>query len=1483
MEDFLSFQKEKCLFFFCFKQKGIVLKTLFNLFAVLAFFTSDAQSIKWTFDGPGGTDLPSQSIANVTVSPLSQKNNYGATTMLSSSSASSGYTGASGSFNACAATISAGFNANTSTYFEFTLSPSQGYTIVISKIGFGSRSTGTGPQAYSIRTSIDSYNSDITAGAIPNDSKWNYYEHPSLSLATASSITIRIYGFNGTGSSQNTAVWRIDDLSLDVAISAVQTSYRSKKSGQWASASNWEYSTDNLNWNPSSYAPGQDVENILIANGHTITVDYPVSIDQVTIAGTLELQTGGSLNINDGQGDDIIISPGGVLKITSSQDYSATIKQSGNASINISANGKIQIGDGSAFTGNGYENFATSLSNIWNNGAVYEFNCSKKFEAPGLTYFPNAPSNVIPVFRVSTVSGTPGSGSSSPLYVNGILEVNCDFTFSGTGDKYLRNGIRGNYTLTKTGTGQLILNGVNPVLEGNSLKVILNNNLSLLSSANIPAGAQVTISGSSINNNLVGNIFTINGTLDVTDQGIGNKNGQIILNGLFKTKNPGGFSGSGSSIVSGSVLVNRGSTIELYSDNTQYLNARTDFSNLIFSGSGTKIPKGPFSPNGTITIKDNAIFDCTGNINGINIGDANTNLTMTGNSRLIVSTYGPNPPIDGIYNLSGGVIEFRCSGSTSQTIRSKNYQNIEVTGTNVGMSDGNIYLNKDGTFKVKSGGIFSINDNTITGSGDGSQTVTIENGGLLKCGTNMGFNGATITSIPIKSSAFNADIKKIILEPGSTIDYSRKGDQPITNADGLVYQNLVISNTGNKTAPSGDLVIEGNFSKTSEAVVLHNNGTVTFRGATTQIYSSASPQIIFNNLKIENAAGLQVNDSLSIYNELALKDYSTLYANSIITLLSRKENSASISQLGLHVNINDPQGNFIVERYINTNTTNGGHQKAWQFVSVPAFGETIFDTWQEKGSTTISGYGTWITDKTGIVNGFDATSPAPSMKYFDTNSGNFTGVSSTHTNLETSNGYMIFVRGDRLATSVNSLPTPTVLRTKGKIYCPQSLPSEVKVPAGKFQSVGNPYASAIDFSKLATSNTQSSYIAWDPTLGGEYGVGGYQTISAVTGYKAVPGNSANYNTSTDYRVIQSGQAVFVYNPTYSEGSIRFDENCKVSGNHHLVTRDAEQKNQILFANLFSSNHTVLDGNAVSFSQDYSNDIDVNDAIKFETGGSTFCVKRSGKLLSIEARKEIISSDTIFYSLGNLPKQQYTFNFIPENITPGLTTILIDNYLKTETPISLTENTDVTFTITDDKNSSVANRFYIIFRTSSPLNMLFFSMNVIQKEKAALITWKTDEEADVRNYKVEHSTDGIHFTEIGCINAGKEKANSYEFLHLHPAVGNNFYRISITKMNGEIQYHDVMKIVITGIESSIKVYPNPIQHGVIQLQFSHQSSGTHILNLFDLRGYKLFSKKVLIERGNSLQVITLRKEIANGIYNLEIIKPDGSKSILKIEK
>ncbi len=943
------------------------------------------QVIAWDFDG-GGTDAASITSPNVTVSKLVQGNNNGVTTLITSVSPSSSYSGSTGNFNAGAAAISQPINKSTSTYFEFTLTPEQGYSLTINAIKFGSRSTSTGPKFYSIRTSIDSYNSDLVVGNLSVDSKWYLYNHSGFSFSNTNNnlVTFRIYGSDGAGASSNTAVWRIDDLSLAVSVAPVQTFFRSRQNGDWANPQSWEVSTDFSTWNTATTSPTKDAETILIQSGHTISVSTSVSLDQTSLAGTLQLQTGGVFNINEGTGDDISILPNGVLKIINSNSYSTSVIQSAGANINISAKGKIAIGDGITTIGTGYEAFVISPNNKWNDGSVFEYNNNGVFAIAALTYFPNAAATEIPIFRITKVGGTIAAGLNNDFRLNGLLELNTDVTFTGAGSKTFRNGIRGTATLTQANAGKLYLDGYNAILDGASLKINLNSNINFLSSCNIPSGANITILGANIDNNLNSNVFTINGTLDVTTFGIKNTNGKVILNGNFKTANVGGFSGAGSSIPSGNIALNPGSTIELYALGNQSLNARTDFKNLIFSGSGTKIPIGSFNPAGTVTIKDNAVFDCSGR----NIGDetdgqaTSTNLTMTDNSRLIVDTYGPNPKMGGTYNLQGGVVEFKCSNLTPQTIRNKSYHIIEITGTNVLMSQGNISLNDGGTFVIKSGSVFAINDNTIIGSGKGTEIITVESGGTLRCGNNQGFNGSEITSIPIKSSSIHKNITNIILEPNSTIEYSRPGDQPITNANGVIYQNLVLSGTGNKLAPPDNLIIEGNFSKTSAATFIHNNGTVIFNGNNKQNYSSTSPQIIFNNLTNKNSFGLNINDSLSVYKRLLLDNNSVINLNADVSLLSDKNQTAYLSRLGTNAIINYYNGRFIVERYINTNTINGGHNKSWQFISIPAFGETVFNTWQEKGKKNIAGYGTWITGVSNTDNSFDAISLAPSMKYY---------------------------------------------------------------------------------------------------------------------------------------------------------------------------------------------------------------------------------------------------------------------------------------------------------------------------------------------------------------------------------------------------------------------------------------------------------------------------------------------------------------------
>lgn len=1259
------------------------------------------------------------------------------------------------------------------------------------------------------------------------------------------------------------------------AVTALENYYRSRQNGDWAASTTWESSPDNFSWYPATKAPTKDAENILIKSGHIVKVTSAVSFDQTTVAGILELQNGGILNINDGAGDDLVILSGGILKILTTANYSTSINQIANSNINITKGGMITIGNGISSMGKGYEAFATSLVNKWNDGAIFQFDDNNVFAIAKLIYFPNAAEDEVPVFRVSKVNGTIAAGTGNDFYLNGIIEVLSDVTFSGVGKKYFRNGIRGIANISQTGTGKFYITAANGILDGPSLKINLAQPMDLASTTFIPSEAQVTVSGANLNNNFTGNVLEINGVLDVTNNGIANTNGKIIVNGVFKTAHAGGFSGSGSSIVSGNVVLNPNCTIELYANGNQSLNARADFKNIILSGSGVKKPTGPFNPNGTITIKDDAIFDCSGNINAINVGDDKTNLTMKDNSRLILSGFGPNPPINGLYNLSGGVIEFRGSGATPQTIRNQTYQNIEVSGTNVNNSDGNIVLENGGTFTVKSGAVFTINDNTIAGP-VGVQTVVVESNGTFRAGNTKGFHGFAYTTAPKFNSSLNVDIENIILRPNSTIEYSRaspplsSGDQPITNANNLIYQNLLLSGNGNKIAPSDNLVIQGNLSKTGSATFLHNNGSVIFNGNAVQNYSSVSPQMVFNILRNENTSGLNINDSLSVYKELSFADNSALNMNADLTLLSNKNQTASVSRLPTNVKINYGAGRFIVERYINTNV-NGGHGKSWQLISTPAFGETIFDTWQEKGSKNIAGYGTWITDVSGTDKGFDAVSFAPSMKYFDATTYQWVGIPGTFVNLENEKGYMVFIRGDRTSNNVNSPAIPTILRTRGKLYTVQFLPPQSIVPAQKFQCVGNPYASAIDFSKVTRSaGIENSFRVWDPEFYGAYGLGGYQTISPVTGYKAVPGGSSIYNNTSDYRNIQSGQAFFVSNFTANEGYVSFSEDCKVQDAHHLVNRELDfefNETQILFTKLISQNGQVADGNAVAFDKKFSNKIDRDDALKISNSNENFGIRRNGKILSVEAREEITAIDSIFYNMENLSKQSYKLLFMPEKIRDGLEAFLVDRFLSTEKRINLTDTSSVDFSITTDPASAVPDRFLIVFK--SVVSPLTISLNASEKNASVFLEWNISNEDEIIEYRVEHSTDGINFHLIEIISASKSSMPVYNVLHKQPEKGNNYYRIRIEKTSGNSEYSDIVNIEMQPSDVGITIFPNPFDGQNLNIQLTNQPSGKYLLELINSAGQPAISKEIYHSAGNELQRINFKRKLPRGIYYLTI--------------
>ena len=179
--------------------------------------------VYWNFNSATPTSGTNGEYAAWTFGPLTQGNNLGTTTLFTSTSASSGYTNpfgvvASGSTNAGAAARTGAFNADSNAFFEVQVVVPSNTTTLITNISFGSRSTGTGPAAYSIRSSADGFAVDVATNALTTNSAWTMNVAPVAIALSNGTNRVRIYGYAGSGNaSSNTANWRIDDLTLALA------------------------------------------------------------------------------------------------------------------------------------------------------------------------------------------------------------------------------------------------------------------------------------------------------------------------------------------------------------------------------------------------------------------------------------------------------------------------------------------------------------------------------------------------------------------------------------------------------------------------------------------------------------------------------------------------------------------------------------------------------------------------------------------------------------------------------------------------------------------------------------------------------------------------------------------------------------------------------------------------------------------------------------------------------------------------------------------------------------------------------------------------------------------------------------------------------------------------------------------------------------------------------------------------------------------
>lgn len=236
----------------------------------VAFFTAISVQAQhyWNFETAAVTSSNNEG-PNVTVSPITLHNNNGTTELLVDGG-SSGYDGASGGKAAAASAKEGGLDKDNSTYFEVSLTPAPGNSIVLAGISFASKSSGIGPTNWSVRTSnvsssMGPYGEDFGAGTL-STSGWEYASSVfSLVGAANEVITLRVYGFNFTAPPTASSVnWMIDDLKIHTDIQTMPIKLKSFEAQSLIASIQ-------LRWITSSEENTKDFEILRSSDGKNFT------------------------------------------------------------------------------------------------------------------------------------------------------------------------------------------------------------------------------------------------------------------------------------------------------------------------------------------------------------------------------------------------------------------------------------------------------------------------------------------------------------------------------------------------------------------------------------------------------------------------------------------------------------------------------------------------------------------------------------------------------------------------------------------------------------------------------------------------------------------------------------------------------------------------------------------------------------------------------------------------------------------------------------------------------------------------------------------------------------------------------------------------------------------------------------------------------------------------------------------------------------
>lgn len=175
-----------------------------------------------------------------------------------------------------------------------------------------------------------------------------------------------------------------------------------------------------------------------------------------------------------------------------------------------------------------------------------------------------------------------------------------------------------------------------------------------------------------------------------------------------------------------------------------------------------------------------------------------------------------------------------------------------------------------------------------------------------------------------------------------------------------------------------------------------------------------------------------------------------------------------------------------------------------------------------------------------------------------------------------------------------------------------------------------------------------------------------------------------------------------------------------------------------------------------------------------------------------------------------------------------------------------------------------------------VKLVSFNATVLDDAKVVL-RWRVENDQDADHYKIERSTDGVGFKEVGMIwPKNLTIATEYAFTDQNTP-GYYYYRLKMVNIDGNVEYSSTKTIKIgKSIDVGITTMPNPTLSTLVIRLDGKALTGAEKIRIFDISGKLAMSTTA---KNSSVDV----QQLPPGMYMLEVISVDNPPQATKFVK